>query len=100
MAAAQAQRGARGAHAFRVGYLSSSRSAAVVQLTCAPPCACAPLTIASRAGRQREDTTSTTEFTPHHAARAPRDADGCTLRLALETDGAPFKLVALHVASA
>lgn len=91
---------AMGEQEFAIGYLSSARSRAVASLRCVHGCECAPLTV--RPGETKVaagDTTATTDFTPNHAAKAPVDTP-CMLELALESEGEPFKLIALHVRSA
>jgi hypothetical protein len=89
---------ARGEQDFRLGFLSTANSSASVGVRCVEPCVCAPLVVRAAADKLRHDASATTEFTPRHHARARADAP-CTLRVELLTEGDPFKLVALHVAS-
>ena len=92
---------AAGAQEFALGYLSTRRASSRARVECVRGCVCEPLTLSSDSPKATSgDTTATTEFTPPHAAVAPAGGGACHVRLELESDGAPFKLVALHVRSA
>ena len=88
-----------GEQEFKLGYLSSRSSAARVALRCVDGCVCSEVQVGASGQKAAGDTTSTTEFTTRHVARATQ-GKACHVALEMLTDGQPFKLVALHVRSA